>query len=1088
MNERARGRTLQALVFGFAMAVLSSSSTSAQSGDTCATPLPLALGLTSGSNVGASTTHPPVNCHAFTSDVWYTYTATATGTLIVETCEPGKANFDSMLAAFTGSCGSLSAETCNDNACGFPLDTSWIEVIVTQGETYFIAVGGWNGAEGNYTINVEFVPPPPNDDCANALPAFDGINAGTTEGALTSPAGASCDLEDEVWLSYKAICTGPVSVSTCSPGSSEFYSSIAVFDGTCGALTEMECSETGCGLGSYVVFNAVSGTTYLLAVGSQYGWNDEFELMIECVSPLPNDECAGALPISPGVTFGNTLGATTSLPTVSCDVSGEVWYSYTAPANGFARVDTCWPGYSTFSERVAVFSGSCGSLVELLCTGSCDQSFPTSAGQTYLIAVGGGPGNYGSFGLELQWTPEPTNDDCSSGTVLLSNVPVEGWTLGASAGAGSSCVHPGSEVWYSWQAPITGLGVVEADGITTSPDLTVYEGACGALIETACSSSNTITFPATAGETYQIAVATPHSEGSFTIEARGLPAISNETCETAMLLSDGLVLGDTTGASSTLSSEPICELSHTVTNHDVWYRYTAPQSGWAWASVCDNGGDADFFRPHVRVFEDSCAPLVAYACDNSLSTCGQLFSDRYSEAKFPVEAGVSYLIAVGGGVSHSTGPFTLSIQSYEHWAFSPAFPSGVEGAAAGLKLGEDGDYIILSHGFVGYDTADVWEFDLEEEVWDTFPSAAVARAELAGAVVGGFYYALGGRAGLQVVDVLEVFDTETEIWTLATPMPTARAALGLATLDGRLHAIGGRTGTIPHSGSPLGAHEVFDPASNTWSSRAPLPVPVADCYATVAVDGKIYVFGGWDGNQTVDLTQIYDPTTDLWSSGAPMPTARENAAVGVLGSGAFAGWPVVIGGVDDSGKVLRTVEAYDPSMDSWSAGESKPAAAAELVARAPDMCDAIHLIGSGPGGALGMYHERFVPSPTEQWSDLGLGLAGTYGVPVLQGSGTLCIGADTRIEMNNAKEFAVTAFLLGASQLNFPKFGGIIVPDPLVILYGLAADGNGELLLMDAPFPDFLPSGLDLYLQAWVQDPVGSHGWAATNGLLAQVP
>jgi hypothetical protein len=36
----------------------------------------------------------------------------------------------------------------------------------------------------------------------------------------------------------------------------------------------------------------------------------------------------------------------------------------------------------------------------------------------------------------------------------------------------------------------------------------------------------------------------------------------------------------------------------------------------------------------------------------------------------------------------------------------------------------------------------------------------------------------------------------------------------------------------------------LQPAADAWTTLAPLPVAVSDDYATVALSGKIYVFGG----------------------------------------------------------------------------------------------------------------------------------------------------------------------------------------------------------------------------------------------------
>ena len=49
-------------------------------------------------------------------------------------------------------------------------------------------------------------------------------------------------------------------------------------------------------------------------------------------------------------------------------------------------------------------------------------------------------------------------------------------------------------------------------------------------------------------------------------------------------------------------------------------------------------------------------------------------------------------------------------------------------------------------------------------------------------------------------------------------MPTARGGLGVAVANGKIFAIGGLNG-----GLPLNTNEQFDPNTNQWTSKAPLP-------------------------------------------------------------------------------------------------------------------------------------------------------------------------------------------------------------------------------------------------------------------------
>ena len=121
------------------------------------------------------------------------------------------------------------------------------------------------------------------------------------------------------------------------------------------------------------------------------------------------------------------------------------------------------------------------------------------------------------------------------------------------------------------------------------------------------------------------------------------------------------------------------------------------------------------------------------------------------------------------------------------------------------------------------------------------------------------------------------------------------------------------------------------------------------------------------------------------------------------------------------------------------------------------------------------------------WSDLGQGLAGTHGVPVLDGSGDLSAGSSVTLTLGNAIENAAVGFVLGLSQLNANFKGGTLVPNPDFIITGLTTNGSGDLSLT-ATWPAGVPSGFVTYFQEWITDPAGPKGFSASNGLAGTAP
>src|SRR5205823_11949611 len=110
-----------------------------------------------GSNVGANKeSGEPV--HAGNSggkSVWWTWTATAAGTVTIDTLG---SSFDTLLAVYTGSSVSgLTLVKANDDSAAGGTLTSKVSFTVTAGTTYRIAVDGYGGVSGNISLNLKLV-------------------------------------------------------------------------------------------------------------------------------------------------------------------------------------------------------------------------------------------------------------------------------------------------------------------------------------------------------------------------------------------------------------------------------------------------------------------------------------------------------------------------------------------------------------------------------------------------------------------------------------------------------------------------------------------------------------------------------------------------------------------------------------------------------------------------------------------------------------------------------------------------------------------------------------------------------------------
>ena len=224
--------------------------------------------------------------------------------------------------------------------------------------------------------------------------------------------------------------------------------------------------------------------------------------------------------------------------------------------------------------------------------------------------------------------------------------------------------------------------------------------------------------------------------------------------------------------------------------------------------------------------------------------------------------------------------------------------------------------------------------------WTTKKPMPTARSGLGVAVVNGKIYAIGGLNNDTQLAVNEEYNPVTDTWTTKTSMPTARSGFAVAIYQNKIYCIGGTTGDSANLVSGFtGVTEVYDPATDTWANKKPMPTPRADLCANV-VNGIIYCMGGkkyWGVDaeyQELNVTEVYNPVINAWTTRSPMPIPVLGAASAVLdgkiyvigGSRHFQqGWELAIVGSN---------QVYDPEDDSWStrAGLPKSVSYAAAVA------------------------------------------------------------------------------------------------------------------------------------------------------------
>ena len=87
-----------------------------------------------------------------------------------------------------------------------------------------------------------------------------------------------------------------------------------------------------------------------------------------------NDQCAGAIPLVPGVavTVDTTTATSTGDPVPACQTvfGNGVWFTYTPNETAAVLVSSCG---SSFDTVIGIYTGTCGALTQIACN---DDSGP----------------------------------------------------------------------------------------------------------------------------------------------------------------------------------------------------------------------------------------------------------------------------------------------------------------------------------------------------------------------------------------------------------------------------------------------------------------------------------------------------------------------------------------------------------------------------------------------------------------------------------------------------------------------------------------------------------------------------------------
>jgi N-acetylneuraminic acid mutarotase len=181
-------------------------------------------------------------------------------------------------------------------------------------------------------------------------------------------------------------------------------------------------------------------------------------------------------------------------------------------------------------------------------------------------------------------------------------------------------------------------------------------------------------------------------------------------------------------------------------------------------------------------------------------------------------------------------------------------------------------------------------------------------------------------------------------------------------LNGKVLVAGGFNGNMI-----IASAELYDPSSGTWSSVSSLASIRYGHSATLLPSGKVLVAGG--GNPySLASAELFDPSTNTWSTTGSLNTARNFHTATLMSNGKV----LVAGGTYDDGSTsgyLNSAEIYDPVAGTWSTAANLATERYDHTANL--LPNGKVLVAGGRNGSGGLASAELYDPATNMWAGTG---------------------------------------------------------------------------------------------------------------------
>ena len=259
------------------------------------------------------------------------------------------------------------------------------------------------------------------------------------------------------------------------------------------------------------------------------------------------------------------------------------------------------------------------------------------------------------------------------------------------------------------------------------------------------------------------------------------------------------------------------------------------------------------------------------------------------------------VLVIGGVMSSGIRTAACEIYNPQTGAWSPRAPMNVVRGDHTATLLRDGRVLVVG----GSTAANVYTnsveiYDPGLDTWTLVQPLNESRGDHTATLLNDSRVLVAAGNRTTVLQTAEIYDVGLDTWTNTPNMNQIHNRTSATLLrDGRVLMAPGSSGTIS---------EYYDVGLDQWFPTAGnVQIPRSETATVLLPNGKVLLVGGGDGTGTAEL---FDPATDTWSTTA----ATANEIFGPTATLLPSGQVLLTGGV-----ATQTAEVFDPEAEMWVA-------------------------------------------------------------------------------------------------------------------------------------------------------------------------